>query len=706
MFCTIFEYSITIKHISSYINFFYSFMNTKIIILALSLSSIAYTAQAQEIKREMRGEQEYIFYKVQKGETVFSISKKYNIKTDLLIEHNPAIAQVIKADDMVYVPVKPRVNPKVEPLMRGADDAEDEIKIVYTKHKVAKGQGLMAIARMYNISLDELKKWNDMEEVANPSIDPDQELIVGISTSKSAKKNKESRNETANNQPKNPERTNDKPAIKKTEQSQPNKMRGDEDIIIHEIAKGETLYKIAQLYGMSEVEIMNENNLSNNIVKTGDKLKIVGAKKKPSQENLPTKPQKETGTDTNQSMIIYTVSQGDNLKKIQDKFNVSREEIRYWNGMGYENTTDATKNIITLGDQYKIYMPKKTEHTIQKGETIDMIKQKYGIVSDRPLEKWNGVQKGKLKEAFLVGKVITIFQPTGPQLTEGYIKGEEAPLPSLNTNVLEQPKTPKEQINTPNNATKIQHTVKDDQTLYEISKIYKVNVDDIKKWNNITDDIKPSQVLDIYTSNVAETPKNTKPNNPFIKKDNTTEPKVKDNNFDKENTNKNNIDPANMEDLLKPNTEQPKPKETPKPEPPKNDTKPKETENTETTRGLPTSTEVENAYTNPKAKGNLETNTTENKAEADEFVEKGLAEILTTVVSPQPNVATHKTLPTGTLLIIKNPLTKKTLTVQVVAPLTNATNPNTIVQVTRAVMEKLGVPDDKTVEVEVISAKK
>lgn len=694
-------------------------MKTKNFLLTLFLASAAYTAQAQEIKRETRGEQEYIVYKVQKGETVFSISKKYGIKTDDLITHNPAIAQVIKADDTIYVPVKIK-NPKaeVENIMRGGnEDAPDEnqVQISYTKHKVAKGQGLMAIARMYNITLDELKKWNDMEEVESPTIVPDQELIVGISTTRSSKKNNESKNTTASNDAKNMERTKDKTPIKKTENNEPKKMRGDDDIIFHEVSAGETLFKISQMYGLSEVDIMNENDMNSNVVKIKQRLKIVNPTKKPTKEE-PAKAEEPAKTE-DVAFVIYTVQQGDNLSKIQDKFNVSREEIRYWNGMLYESGTESHKNLIDLGEQFKIYLPKKLEHTVQKGETIESIKKKYNLnESDRPLEKWNNIPRKKLAENFVVGKTLTIYQPTGPQMTEAYKNGQEAPLKGIGKHNKANP-TPKKEDNIDISLLeKKQHTVKDDQTLYEIAGIYKVQVADIKKWNNLTADaLKPSQVLDIYVpKNTMPTPNNNPENNNVKKNEPITptnndngQPVIKENKFDKSKGNNQDFNDFFNQPI--PPKEEPK-KAEPKKEEPKKEEPKVNPETAEAMKGITeTPKKVEefiDPYKDPQASANLtspseiKTETPKIQTPQQDILEKGLAEVLTTVVSSNTYAATHNTLPTGTMVLLKNPLNGKTIPAQIVAPMNEPSSPQVIIQVTRAIMDKLGATDAKSVEVE------
>lgn len=759
-------------------------MDSKKLVCILALGTAISTAQAQEIKKEVRGEQEYAVYKVQKGETVFSIAKKYGISQDKFVESNPAVAQVIKANDIVYIPLKNKAKEMANIYKNANEEQPEEVtSIQYTKHKVAKGQGLMAIARMYNITFEELKKWNDLEG-DSPKIVPDQELIVGIATSKSSKKNNETpKNAVAVNN-KSIDRDNNKPAIKKTDNNN-GKSRGEENIVMHEVASGETLYKISKMYGLTEVEIMNENNLTSNTVKAKeklkivnpkkmptapadvvlthevaenetlakiaemygldeldimnennlensavrikDKLRIVNPKKTPTAEKPATNPENPAKTEE-PAFVIYTIQQGDNLNKIQEKFNVRRTEIRYWNGMEYEEGGESNKNTIIAGEVLRIYPPKRIEHTIQAGETIESVQKKYNLIaSHTPLEKWNNIPKTKLKEYFKAGKTLLILQPTGPAVPEGFKEGKVLPMPSLVQPTHTQP-APEKQPSTVDisQMDKKSYTVKGGQTLYEIAKMHGAKTDDLKKWNGLaSENLSEGQVLTVYVAkgtnaqpantNTNTNPKPAQPNN------NNATPAVKDNNFDPNSTNGevdpfeqlNNAKTSNTPPKEKSKKEEPKttPKEEPKTEEPKGE-EPKKDNGvmrgdapSEVMKGIGETNA--NAYKDPNASANLAGSGAENNLPKPlDVIEKGEAELLETLNSEYQLVGTHKSLPTGTNIFVTNTINKKTVLVQIVEPMQSNVQPNTIMQVTRAVLDKLGAGDAKSVSVEIKYAKK
>ena len=86
------------------------------------------------------------YYKVNKGETKFGLSKKFGISIAELEEANPFIKSGLQAGHRLKVPSNN--NPA---------NSTDASKI---SHKVLKGETLWGISRRYNLSLEELKTLN------------------------------------------------------------------------------------------------------------------------------------------------------------------------------------------------------------------------------------------------------------------------------------------------------------------------------------------------------------------------------------------------------------------------------------------------------------------------------------------------------------------------------------------------------------------
>lgn len=106
---------------------------------------------------------EGISHKVEPGQTLYFISKKYDLSIDELRKSNPIIE-----DDLIIKPAQVLIIPvKNEPTK--LDDNAYKIHVIQTK------ETLFSISQMYNIEISELIRLNNLE---NASIDIGQELKV------------------------------------------------------------------------------------------------------------------------------------------------------------------------------------------------------------------------------------------------------------------------------------------------------------------------------------------------------------------------------------------------------------------------------------------------------------------------------------------------------------------------------------------------
>ena len=114
------------------------------------------------IENEISKDGKYIVYTVKKGETLYSLLKRFETTEKEFYEANPRLSrnESIRAGDEIYFPVKEKkddnvaiVKPKEEPKPSNVTPRDDE-KYIY--HTVAKGETLYKITKKYDISLDEL----------------------------------------------------------------------------------------------------------------------------------------------------------------------------------------------------------------------------------------------------------------------------------------------------------------------------------------------------------------------------------------------------------------------------------------------------------------------------------------------------------------------------------------------------------------------
>ena len=130
------------------------------------------------IENEISKDGKYIIYTVKKGETLYSLLKRFNTTEKEFYESNPKLSrnESIRAGDEIYFPQKEKTEDntattKTEEETKPTNIAipRDETKYIY--HTVEKGETLYKITKQYEISLDELV-------AENPSL-ADRPLSIG-----------------------------------------------------------------------------------------------------------------------------------------------------------------------------------------------------------------------------------------------------------------------------------------------------------------------------------------------------------------------------------------------------------------------------------------------------------------------------------------------------------------------------------------------
>ena len=173
------------------------------------------------------------------------------------------------------------------------------------KYVVKKGDSLYAIAREFGISVDDLKRANNLSN-NNLSIG----MILTI--------------------PKNNTTSNDN---------------------IYIVKPGDSLYKIANMYGMSVNELKELNNLTSNLLSIGQQLKV--------------------GESANIPADTYIVKSGDSLYSIAKKFNISVDDLKRAN--------NKTSNLLSIGERLIISTGNINyiTHIVVPGDTLYGIARKY-----------------------------------------------------------------------------------------------------------------------------------------------------------------------------------------------------------------------------------------------------------------------------------------------------------------------------------------
>ncbi len=131
---------------------------------------------------------------------------------------------------------------------------------------------------------------------------------------------------------------------------------GDSDVYI--VKKGDTLYSIARDYGVTVVDLKNENNLTTNGLTVGQVLRI---------------PTNEVGDN---DVTVYTVKKGDTLYGIANKYGMSINELKAINNLSSNNLSVGQKlKVIASSDNGNVYI-------VKSGDSLYSIAKNYGISVD------------------------------------------------------------------------------------------------------------------------------------------------------------------------------------------------------------------------------------------------------------------------------------------------------------------------------------
>ena len=119
----------------------------------------------------------YISYKVQTGDGLYGLSKKYHVSQQEIIDANPKTGSRIMVGTTILIPVSTAPKP---------DIVSANGKAIYYTTK--KNETLYSIASANNVSVDDLKKWNKFN---NNAVFPGKKIIVGYETEKIKEAKKE-----------------------------------------------------------------------------------------------------------------------------------------------------------------------------------------------------------------------------------------------------------------------------------------------------------------------------------------------------------------------------------------------------------------------------------------------------------------------------------------------------------------------------------
>ncbi|MBI3989600.1 MAG: LysM peptidoglycan-binding domain-containing protein [candidate division NC10 bacterium] len=194
-------------------------------------------------------------YQARKGDTLAGIAKRHQVPLPILAELNGmGSGQRPKTGSTLRLPIPARVAfTKIwEPSVPSF--ASDEAKPVrlsrrITHHRVRRGDTLWRITRAYDVSLEDLSRWNDLK--TDDSLRPGQILLVAAPSQ----------------------------AVEIPSPSKAPTLIESRQVIKYKVKRGDTLWEIASSYGVTVAELRHWNKLtSRSRIRPGQVLRILPGK--------------------------------------------------------------------------------------------------------------------------------------------------------------------------------------------------------------------------------------------------------------------------------------------------------------------------------------------------------------------------------------------------------------------------------------------
>jgi len=131
----------------------------------------------------------FVQHKVDPKETLYAISRKYNVAVSQIVEANPKVETTLRSGEIVLIPRRQGNTPAAGAKPAATSSGTGRTYTVSEQgnkiHVVEPKQTLYAIAKLYNVSVDDIKRWNNLQD---NSIGAGTELIVGKGMAKPTKK--------------------------------------------------------------------------------------------------------------------------------------------------------------------------------------------------------------------------------------------------------------------------------------------------------------------------------------------------------------------------------------------------------------------------------------------------------------------------------------------------------------------------------------
>lgn len=276
-----------------------AFLSIVLFLLVLPKLEASALSAGDSIGVERIGDKTFILHKVSPQETLFGISRRYQVSVGDIQNANEVLKQGLKIGQTIRIPYEGKIasTPAVSNPVSTSPEPSTAVGSVTksTTHKVISGETLFSISKKYGVTIESLKEWNKLSE---NGVKVGQVLTInqtGSAQTQVASTTKPSEPISVREQPKVEEKKVEAPKAKaetvklKQEPSKPASAPvatsapiAPGDWISHTVKSGETLFSLSSEYGSSVENLIQWNALTSNNLRAGQVIKVGRAPEGPS----------------------------------------------------------------------------------------------------------------------------------------------------------------------------------------------------------------------------------------------------------------------------------------------------------------------------------------------------------------------------------------------------------------------------------------
>lgn len=342
-------------------------MKTRLII---TLLVFFYTLglQAQERRIQEDGKT-YRIHVVEKGETIFSLSKAYSVEQRELLNANPDLIFGLKTGQELKIPVA-ETKKKEAPQQQAVASAQPDELPSFKTYKVKRRDGLHFIAKDFDVTVEDILKYNPQLE--GKGLERGQTLL--IPDADALKRIREAKREQR--------------ALAAEEQSASGSKK-------HQVLGDETLYSISKKYNRPIADLVKANPQVKDGLRIGMELTIPEAELSEDQLMRPAA-----------GFFTHLVESGETFWSLERKYNVTRDVLEKYNPALAHGLQAGLRIRVPVSAEMPDIQAKPVneaafdKHTVGSGETLYSLSNMYNvsiaaIKKSNPVLGYRGLMAGE-----------------------------------------------------------------------------------------------------------------------------------------------------------------------------------------------------------------------------------------------------------------------------------------------------------------------